>query len=212
MQVLLADDHPLFVDGLKDLLTRRGITVVGVARDGLEALQKARALRPEVILLDIQMPRCDGLTAARLIKAELPATKIVMLTMLEDDENLFEALKSGASGYLLKTLDTDEFLQLLQGVLQGETSLAPGLAERVLREFSRQSAPSTADDPPLESLTPRQQQILSLAAQALTYKEIGAALGLTERTIKYHMGEIIQRLHLQNRAEVLAYARRKLNL
>jgi len=211
MQILLVDDHPLFVDGLRDLLIRRGIAVVGVARDGLEALQQARALHPDVILMDIQMPNCDGLAATRLIKAELPAIKIVILTMIEDDEHLFEAIKSGACGYLLKTLDTDEFLALLHGLAQGESPFAPGIAHKILREFTQplRSSPLPDDATRLTELSPRQMQILDLLAQALTYKEIGATLGLTERTIKYHMSEIIQRLHLQNRAEVLAYAKRQ---
>lgn len=211
MQILLVDDHPLFVDGLRDMLTRRGLSVVGIARDGLDALQKARTLRPDIILMDIQMPHCDGLAATRLIKAELPTIKIVMLTMLEDDENLFEAIKSGACGYLLKTLDTDEFMQLLMGLAQGESPLAPGLVNRILQEFGKQSQASPgAADYTLAELSSRQRQILDLAARDMTYKEIGATLGLAERTIKYHMGEIVQRLHLQNREQVLAYARQRL--
>lgn len=206
MQLLLVDDHPLFVDGLQDLLTRRGWAVAGVAHDGLEALHLARALRPEVILMDIHMPHCDGLTATRLIKAELPEIQIVMLTMAENDEHLFEAIKSGACGYLLKTLDTAEFMQLLQGLAQGESPLAPSLAPKLLQEFAHPSPPGEAAQ--LAELSPRQQQILNLAAQGLTYKEIGAALGLAERTIKYHMGEMVQQLHLENRAQVLAYAKR----
>lgn len=210
MQLLLVDDHPLFVDGLKDLLARRGMTVVGVAHDGLAALHLARTLQPDVILMDIQMPGCDGLTATRLIKAELPATRIVMLTMSADDEHLFEAIKSGACGYLLKTLNTDEFMDLLQSLAAGESPLAPGLAQKLLQEFSQQPpAPQAAGgEDKLAGLSPRQLQILKLAAQGLTYKEIGAAIGLTERGIKYHMAEIVQHLHLHNRAEVLAYARR----
>lgn len=210
MQVLLVDDHPLFVDGLKDLLTRRGITVVGTARDGLEAPAKARALRPELILMDIQMPRCDGLAATRLIKAELPDIQIVMLTTSADDENLFDAIKSGACGYLLKTLDTDEFLRLLQGLAHGELPLAPGLVNKIVQEFAQPPrTPMPGAENKLDELSPRQRQILDLAAHGMTYKEIGAALGLAERTIKYHMGEIVQRLQLQNREQVLAYARQK---
>src|SRR5512136_797956 len=141
MKLLLADDHPLFLDGLKNLLTRRGEQVVGTARDGLEALEKARSLRPDLILMDIQMPRCDGLAATRLIKAELPEIKIVMLTMSSDDDDLFEAIKSGACGYLLKTQDTEQFFIQLQELARGEAPLSPGLAARILQLLSH---------PPLE--------------------------------------------------------------
>ncbi len=211
MRVLLVDDHPLFLDGLRNLLDARGVEVAGVARDGLEALELARALRPDVILMDIQMPRCDGLRATRLIKAELPEIKIVMLTISAADQYLFEAIKSGAAGYLLKTLDTDEFFELLLGLARGETPLSPGIAARVLGEFARQtggaSPAGSAAGPDKAGLSPRQMQILDLVSQGLLYKEVGKALGLTERTIKYHMGEIVQQLQLHNRAEVLAYAR-----
>jgi two-component system NarL family response regulator len=205
--ILLVDDHPLFVEGLKDLLNRRGFHVIGVARDGLEALQQARAQHPDLILMDIHMPTCNGLTATRLIKAEMPTIKIVMLTMAEDEASLFEAIRSGASGYLLKTLDLGEFIHLLEGVVQGEMPFAPGLAAKILQEFRHPPTSPTQTSDRLRELSPRQQQILHLAAQSLTYKEIGAMLGLAERTVKYHMGEIIERLHMQNRAEVLAFAR-----
>lgn len=213
MKVLLVDDHPIFLDGLKELLTRRGMEVVGMARDGLEALEQARALRPDVILMDIQMPRCNGLAATRLIKAELPDVKIVMLTMSADDQDLFESLKSGASGYLLKTQDTASLFQLLLGLAQGQVPLSPGLASRLLNEFTRQSnelesQPAPPEPKPVERLSPRQWQVLSLVAQGLTYKQVGASLGLSEATVKYHMGEIVQQLHLENRAQVLEYARR----
>ncbi len=213
MRVLLVDDHPLFLDGLNEVLTRRGIQVVGVARDGFEALERARALHPEIILMDIKMPRCGGLAATRLIKSELPDCKIVMLTMSADDEDLFEAIKSGASGYLLKTQETEGFIRLLLGVVEGEIPLSPGLASRLLTEFTRgASGPDRPEAPPelqpIEGLSPRQIEVLGLVAQGLTYKEVGARLGLSEPTIKYHMGEIIQRLHLENRAQVLEYARR----
>jgi len=211
MKILLVDDHPLFLDGLKTLLTIRGIEVVGTARDGLEALEKARALQPDVILMDIQMPHLDGLAATRLIKAEQPEVKIGMLTMSDNDEDLFEAIKSGASGYLLKTEDTDKFFELLMGLTRGEVPLSPGLASRVLEEFARQRGAGEslqqAEDKK-EALTPRQIEVLTLVAQGLTYKEVGAKLFLSERTIKYHMGEIIERLHLENRQQVIEYGRR----
>ncbi len=210
MKTLLVDDHPLFLDGLKNLLTLRGIEVVGTARDGMEALEKARTLHPEIILMDIQMPNLDGLAATRLIKAELRDVKIVMLTMSAEDEDLFEAIKNGACGYLLKTLDVDEFYSLFVGLARGEVPLSPGLAGRVLEEFARQAMKNKSIKPveaKTEVLTARQIQVLTLVAQGLTYKEVGAKLYLAERTIKYHIGEIIERLHLENRSQAIQYAR-----
>lgn len=213
MRVLIVDDHPLFRDGLKNLLASRGVEVVGTAQDGLDGLDKARTLRPEVILMDVQMPRLDGLAATRLIKAELPDIIIVMLTMSGENEDLFEAIKSGATGYLLKTQDTEEFFSLLLGLARGEVPLSPGLAGRILKEYALQAedvkavqAASQKDE--IEGLSSRQMQVLTLVAQGLLYKEVAATLGFSERTVKYHMGEIVARLHMDNRAQVIEYARR----
>lgn len=220
LRVMLVDDHPLFLDGLKNLLSARGVQVVETARDGFEALEKARVMLPEVILMDIQMPRCDGLTATRLIQAELPQIKIVILSMSGDDNDLFEAIKSGAWGYLLKTQDTEDFFNHLTELAQGEVPLSPGLAARILHQFgqiadtqgeSAQRAGETwdiEDQPQRDFLTERELEVVTLVAQGLTYKEVGVRLHITERTIKYHMGEIIARLHLMNRAQVVKYARR----
>ena len=211
MKVLLVDDHAIFREGLASLLTAHHIQVVGEAHDGFDAFEKTRALRPDVLLMDIQMPRCDGLAATRLIKAEMPETKIVMLTMAEDDTSVFEAIKSGASGYLFKRASANEFLDLFADLEQGRAPFSPGLAAKILAEFARLSNAPTprADNAPAENthaLTQRQIQVLTLVAQGKTYKEIGDTLGLTERTVKYHMGEILERLHLENRAQVIAYA------
>ncbi len=211
MRVLLVDDHPLFLDGLKTLLTNHGIEVVGTARDGLEAMEKARALNPDLILMDIQMPRLSGLAATRLIKKEQPNIKIVMLTISENDEDLFEAIKSGACGYLLKADETEKFFELLSGLVRGEVALSPGLASRVLKEFARQEGVSGSLEGAVrkeEALTSRQVEVLTLIAEGLTYKEVGTKLFLTEHTIKYHMGEIIERLQLENRRQAIEYARR----
>jgi DNA-binding NarL/FixJ family response regulator len=172
-------------------------------------LAKARALRPNLILMDVQMPRCDGLAATRMIKAEMPDVKIVMLSVSENDADLFEALKSGACGYLLKNLDARVFFDLLARVMQGEAALAPGMTVKVLAEFARQAGgPATTpqESQPAPTLSSRQMEIVTLAAQGLTYKEVGEALYLSERTIKYHIGEILKRLHLKNRAQLVAYA------
>lgn len=208
LRVLLVDDHALFLEGLRNLLLSEGIGVVGLARDGLEALAQARRLHPDVILMDIQMPRCDGLAATRLIQAELPACKIVILTMSDDEQDLFEAVKSGASGYLLKSLDAAEFFAYLAELQAGHPPFSPGLAEKLLREFTRQAAQvGTTDAPCTEgALSPRQIQILTLVAQGQTYRQVAETIGIAERTVKYHMAEILECLHLQNRAQVIAYA------
>ncbi len=213
MRVLLADDHSLFAEGLKNLLVSHGIDVVGIARDGLEALDKARELRPDVVLMDITMPRCNGLAATRLIKAELPDIKIVMLTMSEADADLFESVKSGASGYLLKNLNAEELVGMLSDLARGEAPLSPGLATKLLEEFTHLAGrPSEAEEGGKEAakqgLTPRQMEVLTLVARGLTYKEVGAALYISERTVKYHMKQILEQLHLENRAQVIAYAAR----
>jgi DNA-binding NarL/FixJ family response regulator len=210
MKILLADDHPLFLEGLKTLLTVRGFEVVGTASDGIEAMEKAKALRPEVILMDIHMPRLNGLAATRLIKSEWPEAKIVILTISENDEDLFEAIRSGACGYLIKTEDTARFFDLLAGLARGEAALSPGLAGRVLEEFARGGKGDAATERPAEKdepLTPRQVEILTLVAEGMTYKQVGAKLFLTEHTIKYHMGRIIEKLHFENRRTAVEYAR-----
>lgn len=209
MRVLLVDDHPLFLEGMQNLLVTRAVNVVGTAHDGHDALEKVRQLQPDVVLMDIQMPHCDGLEATRLIKAESPETKIVMLTMSADDEHLFEAVKSGASGYLLKSLESDRFFDLLQGLERDEAAMSRELATKVLSEFANPThQPQSADKSGADSsdLTVRQMEVLQLAAKGHTNKEIGEVLVITERTVKYHMREILQKLHLRNRAQVVAFA------
>lgn len=211
MKVLLVDDHAIFRESLRDLLTTRHITVIGEAQDGYEALKQTRALHPDLILMDIQMPGCDGLMATRLIKAEMPEIKIVILTMTEDDASIFEAIKSGAVGYLVKRAGVDEFLTLFADLEEGRAPLSPGLADKVFTEFARLArvAEQTRSAEPMDStLTQRQRQVLMLLVQGKSYQDIGEVLGLSGRTIKYHTNEIIKCLHLANRAEVIAYALR----
>lgn len=209
MNFLLVDDHPLFLEGLQNLLRSHKIDVVGLARDGFEALAQVRALHPDVVLMDVRMPKCDGLAATRLIKCEFPDVRIVMLSMSADDDNLFEAIRVGASGYLLKTQDGPSFFKSLEELARGEVALAPGLARRVLNEFARlrEAFLQNGSTPNTPDLSPRQAQILALVARDMTYKKIGDQLGLAERTVKYHMGEILTLLHLSNRADAAAYAR-----
>jgi DNA-binding NarL/FixJ family response regulator len=205
MRVLLADDHRLLLEGLANLLDAHGIQVAGMAHDGLEAVALARSLRPDVILMDIRMPRCDGLCATRLIKAEMPDVKIVILTTSEEDQDLFDTVRSGACGYLLKSMDADELVAALRQAEVGIPPFAPGLAVKILNEFAQRGRPEVK---PEAHLTGRQRQVLEMVAEGLSYKEIGARLSLSPRTIKYHMAEIMQLLHLDHRAQVLAYAGR----
>jgi len=209
MKVLLVDDHPLFMEGLQYLLQTHGIEVIGIAKNGREALEKARILKPEIILMDIHMPGCNGLDALRMLKAEMSEIKIVMLTISEEDEDLFDAVKYGASGYLLKTTNASDLMDMLSGLEKNEISLSPALAAKVLREFKESDHDSSYKPPEnttIEQLTDRHLEVLNMVARGVTYKDTGEALGLTERTVKYHMGKIIDLLHLENRAQVIAYA------
>jgi DNA-binding NarL/FixJ family response regulator len=213
MKVLLADDHRLLLEGLTNLLSAHNIEVAGLAYDGAEAITLARGLKPDVILMDIRMPVCDGLCATRQIMAELPEVKIVILTTSTEDQDLFEAVKCGAYGYLLKSMDADELLVCLNQVEHGIPPFSPGLATKILAEFARLSTQTTIESEAQESelndgLTVRQRQVLSLVSQGFSYKEAGQKLGLSPRTIKYHMSEIMERLHLEHRSQVLAAAGR----
>lgn len=171
MRILLADDHALFRDGLASLLKAWGMEVVGEASDGLEAVDKARLLHPDLILMDINMPRCDGLEATRRIKAEMPQIKVVMLTVSDDSDDLFEAIKSGAQGYMLKDLSSDQFIEMLQRVAQGEVALNPALATRIWNEFSREKARRRTGTGE-ESLSAREMDVLRLVAEGKSNKEI----------------------------------------
>jgi DNA-binding NarL/FixJ family response regulator len=206
MRVLLADDHALVRNGIASLLTANGIEVVGEVSDGLEALEKARDLKPDIIIMDIKMPRCNGLEATRLIKTELPQIKIVVLTVSDEEDDLFEAIKSGASGYLLKNIKSEEFLSLLSRVLDGEAAISPVLAGKIIDEFARQT--TTQEKPPSSpsDLTNREIDVLKQVAEGLKNREIAELLDITENTVKYHLRNIMEKLHLQNKAQVAAYA------
>jgi len=218
VRVLLVDDNRLMLEGLQNLLEARGIEVVGVATDGLESVELACELRPDVILMDVRMPGCDGLEATRLIKARLPQARVVMLTTSDDDDDLFEAIRCGACGYLLKNIDTETLVDVLDQAREGIPPFSPGLATKLLEEFARISSagernpPGESDDTDLDSstatLTARQLQILRMVGSGLSYKQIGEQLYLSPRTVKYHMSEIMDRLHLHTRAQVLAHAGR----
>lgn len=216
MRVLVVDDHRLMSEGVSNLLAAHGIEVLGVASDGVEAIRLMQELNPDVILMDIRMPRCDGLSATRQIKALRPEIKILMLTTSAEDQDLFESVKSGASGYLLKSISGNAFIEALRGLEQGTPPFSPGLANRLLSEFAKLSGTEEGSselarrpkdrEGQANGLTERQTEVLRLVAQGLTYREVGERLSLSERTVRFHMTEIISRLHLQNRNQVLAYA------
>ncbi len=205
MKVLLVDDHALVRNGIASLLMANNIDVVGEASDGLEALEKARQLKPDIILMDIKMPRCNGLEATRLIKAEMPEIKIIILTVSDDDEDLFEAIKSGAEGYLLKNIRAEEFLALLAGVVRNEAAISPLLATKIIEEFARQTK-GAEPTPSASELTERETDVLRLVTTGALNKEIAATLNITDNTVKYHLRNIMEKLHLRNRAQVAAYA------
>jgi DNA-binding NarL/FixJ family response regulator/anti-sigma regulatory factor (Ser/Thr protein kinase) len=214
LRVVIVDDHPLFMDGLRGMLAVRGVQVIGMAKDGLEAQEVVRALKPDLTLMDINMPRMNGLEATRRIKETMPEAKIVMLTTSASESDLFEALRAGASGYLLKGMSANELFLTLNEVARGEAEFSAEMAQKILAEFP--SADGTQEEnghskPAAETdlLTGRQTEILRLVVNGLMYKEIGERLFLTERTVKYHMGEILARLHLKGRREAEEYAKNR---
>lgn len=198
IRVLLADDHALFRRGVAALLRDHDMDVVGEAADGAEAVEKARELMPDVILMDIKMPQLDGLAATKQITAEMPYVRIMMLTVSETDDDLFEAIKSGAQGYLLKNVDPDHLIASVQQVQRGEVPIAPAMAGKILKELA-----TPQETPPL---TGRERQVLELVAAGQANKEIAYGLKITENTVKNHLRNILEKLHLQNRVQAALYA------
>lgn len=211
MRLMLVDDHSLFLEGLQYLLETHGIEVVGMASNGKEAMEKAKILKPDIIIMDIKMPECSGLDALKLLKAEMPNIKVVMLTTSEEDDDIFEAIKLGASGYFLKNTNAKALVEMLHDIEKGEASFSSDLAIRFLKEFKENNNEHKlyqyeTEKLKSQQLSERQLEVLEMVAKGITYKEVGEALGLTERTVKYHMGKILELLHLENRAQVIAYA------
>lgn len=206
MEILIADDHALFRESLRSLLESREMTIVGEAENGRQAVEMAWKHKPDVVLMDLMMPEMDGLEATKHLSAELPEIKVVILTASDDDSNLFEAIKAGAKGYLLKDLQSDEFFALLDGVDRGEPALTPVLARKLLDEFAR--AKGTESYSP-DALTDREQEVLELMVKGVTTnRKLAGTLGISENTVKFHVRNILDKLHLHNRAQVVAYALR----
>jgi two-component system nitrate/nitrite response regulator NarL len=200
-RILLVDDHVLFRKG-------PDLEVIAEAEDGYQAVKYARRFRPDLILMDIHMPECDGHEATRLIVNDWPEAQIVMLTVSDDDQDLFTAIRNGALGYLVKKIEPEELFARLRGVAQGEAPISRLMASRILREFARVGTEGPPPDS-TRSLTPRERQVLQLVTKGLTNKEIGAQLHIAENTVKNHLRNILEKLHLQNRAQAAAYAVRE---
>ncbi len=182
--------------------------VVGEASDGLQAVEIVRAVTPDLVLMDIHMPICGGAEATRLIKSEHPETKVVALTVSDEDQDLFEAIKSGAEGYLLKDLRPEELFDLIRGVLKGETPISPAVAGKLLNEFRRQPWRDTSQTAGWD-LTARELDVLQLVTEGLSNAEIAARLYIVEGTVKNHLHNILEKLHLDNRLQAATYAIRE---
>jgi len=203
IRVLLADDHNVVRGGIRALIeSEEGIAVIDEAADGVEAVLKARSLNPDVILLDLQMPRKTGIEAIEEIKQENPTAKILVLTSYSDDDKVFAAIKAGALGYLLKESSTQELIQAIRDVYHGESSLHPIIARKLIRELNRPSLLPPADEP----LTEREVEVLILVARGLPNQDIANSLYISERTVRTHVSNMLSKLHLANRTQAALYA------
>ena len=206
-KVLIVDDHALFRQGVRNSIElEEDIEVVGEAEDGKEALAKARELKPDLILMDINMPHCSGLETVSAIKRELPDVKIIMLTVHDQDVNLFEAIKRGAEGFLSKNVRAKALLDSLRGVMKGEAAISGSMAGKILKEFARLAGIEAGHI--AGQLTPREKEVLQKISEGLSNREIGLSLSISENTVKAHVTNILGKLHFQTRTQAAAYARR----
>ncbi len=202
-RVLVADDHALFRDGLVSLLEAADYEIVAQVEDGVQAVKTAIELQPEIVLLDIAMPGLNGLEALRRLRKELPESKLVILTVSDDEKDLSEAIRAGANGYLLKSLDADEFLDLLKGLQHGEAAMTRKMTAKLMAGLAH---PAEERQDPLVSLTPREVELLGLVQEGLSNLAIAQRLMISENTVKYHLKNIFQKLGVQNRTEAVAHA------
>jgi two-component system NarL family response regulator len=211
VRVLIADDQPLFRRGLYVVLgTDERIEVVAEAENGEEAIAKAIEHAPDVVLMDVRMPKVNGIEAARAISQQVPTTKIIMLTVSDEEDDLFEAVKAGATGYLLKEISVEEVAEAIQAVVQGQSLITPSMASKLLVEFTKVS--SRADERQqfqAPTLTSRELEVLRLVAKGMSNREIAEQLFISENTVKNHVRNILEKLHLHSRMEAVMYAMRE---
>ncbi len=209
LRILLVDDHILFRKGLARLLDAQpDFQVVGEASDGAEGVEKARALRPDVVLMDLRMPVCDGLEATRQIKRELPGVQVVVLTVSEDDQDFLAAIRCGVDGYLVKSMRPEALFQELRGLAQGEVPLSRTMTGKLLRQLARATpAPMPMAQP--DSLSERERQVLILLAEGLSNEEIAEELGIAKNTVRNHVRSVLEKLGLRNRVQAAVYAVRQ---
>lgn len=201
MRVLVVDDHALFRDGIVSLLEAGGHTVIGQARTGAEAIEQTVALLPELVLMDIHMPVMNGLDALKSIKTQRPDIKVVMLTVSEEDKDLLDAIRSGADGYILKHINSNEFFKLLENLEHGEAAILSSIATRLFKYVSR-----TGEKVEKSPLSDRETEVLKLLATGKSNRDIAKDLSISENTIKFHIKNILQKLSVTNRIEAVTYA------
>ena len=207
MRIVLADDHALFRDGVSSLLEAWGHQVVGRAADGQAAVDLVGRLEPDLVLMDVRMPVMSGVEATRAIAAVRPDIPIVMLTVSEDEGDLFAAIQAGARGYLLKDLEAPQLRAMIEAVSRGEAAITPATAARIIRHLT--SLGASSDEAVPDRLTARELEVLRLVTAGRRNKEIAAELGISENTVKYHLRNILEKLHAQSRTEVATFALRE---
>lgn len=205
IRIFLADDHHLFRISLARLLdAEEGMAVVGQASSGEEAMAAVRKLRPDIALLDVHMPGMGGVEATRHIRSECPETRVVLLTVCEDEETLFQAVKAGAQGYVLKNITPDILLEHLREVVKGGSVISPAVASKILSEFAKLSRGGA--QPPESPLSAREREVLELVVKGFSNRDIAAALIISEHTVKNHLRNIMDKLQLENRVQLVTFA------
>ncbi len=206
---MIVDDHALMRRGIATVLSEQeSIKVVGEAANGSEAIAKAKELAPDVIFMDLNMPVCSGLEAIQTLQAEMPQTNILVLTISENDEDLFAAIRFGARGYLLKNAEPEELIQAIHQVALGGAVVSPFMASKLLAEFTQKTSRLKMEDANT-SLSPREEEVLQQLSQGLTNKQIADLLFISENTVKTHLRSIMEKLHVTNRTQAAAYAAKR---